>query len=284
MKVNDGLRYLDETNSISNLSSFMIFGGEAMLYPDRTIKLFERAQELEIPSIQLITNGFWGRDSTKARTWAERLKEAGVNDILVSVDAFHLPHIPVDWPREAASACLDAGIHRVRWNVAVLEGLDAGNPYDLETKRILDSLSNLDVQASLNDIWPRGRAVENLARYLPKRPMGGRCPEANPTGNIVKPQEIGIGPYSWVNICWNLSIGNAKTCSIPDMLANYDYNESTVLDVLVNHGPIGLLDLPEAHGFDFKQEAFIDRCQLCIELRKFMRDIHPDAYTENGDT
>ena len=130
MEVEDGLNYLEETTSVTELDSFMIFGGESMLYPERTIKLFQRAKELRIPKIQLITNGFWGRDPQKARRLASQLKEAGVNDILISVDAFHLSHIPLDGPCDAAMASLDAGIERIRWNVAILESIDASNRYD----------------------------------------------------------------------------------------------------------------------------------------------------------
>jgi len=49
MKVEDGINYLNEATSVADLESFMIFGGEAMLYPERTIKLFQKSKELRIP-------------------------------------------------------------------------------------------------------------------------------------------------------------------------------------------------------------------------------------------
>jgi MoaA/NifB/PqqE/SkfB family radical SAM enzyme len=139
MELEDGLNYLEETASVAELESFMIFGGEAMLYPERTVKPFRRAGELGITEIELITNGFWSKSPEKAVELARQLKEAGVTDLLISVDAFHLPHIPLDSPRNAAKAALEAGIKRVRWNVAILKNIDAPNPYDRKTKEIKPS-------------------------------------------------------------------------------------------------------------------------------------------------
>lgn len=146
MEIEDGLDYLEETTSVTELDSFMIFGGESMLYPERTITLFQRASELGIPEIELITNGFWGKDRERAMTLALRLKEAGVTDVLISVDSSHLPHIPSDGPRNAAEASLHAGISKVRWNVAVLESIDAENEYDVQARQIVESLQPLGIE------------------------------------------------------------------------------------------------------------------------------------------
>lgn len=81
METEDGLRYLEETASVAQPDSFMIFGGEPMLYPERTISLFRKANELGIPTIQLITNGYWGKDPKRAEALAAELKEAGVTDV-----------------------------------------------------------------------------------------------------------------------------------------------------------------------------------------------------------
>lgn len=110
MEVEDGITYLEETTSVTKLDSFMIFEGESMLYPERAIKLFQKAKELGIPKIELITNGFWGKDKNRAQSLATQPKEADVNKVLISVDALHLPHIPLDYPRNVALASLRAHV------------------------------------------------------------------------------------------------------------------------------------------------------------------------------
>lgn len=69
MEVADGLRYLEATTSVTQLDSFMIFGGESMLYPDRTITLFQRANDLGVPVIQLIPMGFGVKTLQKQALW-----------------------------------------------------------------------------------------------------------------------------------------------------------------------------------------------------------------------
>lgn len=269
MEVEDGLRYLEEISSVAKLESFMIFGGEPMLYPERAVRFFQKAGRLGIPSIQLITNGFWGRQRVKAGIWARKLKEAGVNEVLVSVDAFHHPYIPLEWPKKAASACLQAGVDTVKWNVSVLEDINADNRYDQETRQILDSLSGLGIEASFNDVWPRGRAAKNLRRYFTRKPLEDSCPNR---GNLVSPAEIGLGPAGRLSICWSMSIGNAKTTSLSDLLEGYDYRKHRVINALVECGPTALLEFPEAQGFQPQRERYLDGCELCIELRRFMKE------------
>ena len=150
MEVKDGITYLEHTTSVTKLDSFMIFGGESMLYPERAIKLFQKAKELGIPRIELITNGFWGKDNDRAKSLATQLKEAGVNEVLISVDAFHLPYIPLDYPRNVALVSLAAGIDKVAWNVAVLENENASNKFDRQTSEILRVLAPLDLEIHIN--------------------------------------------------------------------------------------------------------------------------------------
>jgi len=276
IEIEDGLNYLEETTSITELGSFMIFGGESMLYPERTITLFQRAGKLGIPEIELITNGFWGRDREKAETLALRLKEAGVTDVLISVDAFHLPYIPLDGPRNAAEASLLAGINKVRWNVAVLESIDAENEYDVQTRQIVESLEPLKLEINFNRIWPQGRARENLKDFFPRQSLEGNCPHKEDT--LITPDCISLDPNGWASICWNLAIGNAKEDPLSELLIDYDWKEHPIIKTLVEKGPTGLLDLPESEGFHFQAEKYIDKCNLCCDLRKFARKTHPGVY------
>lgn len=276
IEIEDGFNYLEETTSVTELDSFMIFGGESMLYPERTITLFQKASKLGIPEIELITNGFWGKDREKARTLAPRLKEAGVTDVLISVDSFHLRYIPLDGPRNAAEVSLRAGISKVRWNVAVLESIDAENEYDEQTRQIVESLEPPNLETNFNKIWPRGRARGNLKDFFPRQSLEGDCPDEEDT--LITPDCISLDPNGWASICWNLAIGNAKEAPLSELLTDYDWKEHPIIKTLVQRGPMGLLDLPESEGFDFQAEKYIDKCNLCCDLRKIARKTHPGVY------
>ena len=276
MEIEDGLRYLEETVAVARLDSFMIFGGEPMLYPERTIRLFRKANELEIPEIELITNGFWGRDPKTARKLATELREAGVTDVLISVDAFHLPHIPLGGPRNAAMASVDAGIKRVRWNIAVLESIEAQNKYDRRTREIAQILEPLDIEMSLNEIWPQGRARTNLKHFFPKQSLKGDCPRKENT--LANPTCISLDPAGWASTCWFMAIGNAKKASLSKLLTDYSWEKHPITRILVEKGPMGLSDLQECEGFSLQEDEYIDKCHLCCELRRYMRKAYPEMY------
>jgi len=276
MEVEDGLGYLEETVAVTRLDSFMIFGGEPMLYPERTIRLFRKANELRIPEIELITNGFWGRDPKTATKLAIELREAGVTDVLISVDAFHLPHIPLDGPRNAALASVDAGINRVRWNIAVLESIDAQNKYDRRTREIAQILEPLDIEMSFNGIWPQGRARTNLKHFFSKQSLEGDCPDKENT--LANPTCISMDPAGWASICWYMAIGNAKRTSLSGIVTGYRWDKHPVTRTLVEKGPMGLIDLPECEGFNLQEEDYMDKCHLCCELRRYMQRAYPEMY------
>jgi len=61
MAVEDAGDYLTAAAAVSKLESFMIFGGEPMLYPERAIAIIKKARQMRIPKIEMITNGVWAK-------------------------------------------------------------------------------------------------------------------------------------------------------------------------------------------------------------------------------
>jgi hypothetical protein len=49
MDVGDANNYLAEAVKVADLESFLVFGGEPMLYPARATAIFKKAQEMNIP-------------------------------------------------------------------------------------------------------------------------------------------------------------------------------------------------------------------------------------------
>jgi MoaA/NifB/PqqE/SkfB family radical SAM enzyme len=269
MNVKDAYDYLAEATAVSELESFMVFGGEPMLYPEQAIAIFEKAKRLGIPKIEMITNGVWGRDKERARRWAERLKAAGLNEVNVSVDVFHAQHIPVEYPLNAAVSLMNARIENVKWNIAVVDSIDAENKYDKKTRQILEKLERAGVTANFVKIIPAGRAVENLRKFLKHETLQGPCMGDPILGNSLKnPESICIEPSGDVDICWHLSIGNAKEASLSRIISEYDWQKSPVTKILVEDGSMGLLKLDEARDFVFQENCYINKCHLCMQIRK----------------
>ena len=157
-----------------DIKTVMTFGGEPLLYPDAVYAVMDAAKELNIPKRQVITNGYFSKDKAKIKEVAEKLSECGVNDLLLSVDAFHQETIPLDVVKSFAEELKRHSVP-IRLQPAWLVSLDDENPYNTETRRILKSFSDMEIPVSEgNVIFPEGNAVKYLAEYftnaLPENP------------------------------------------------------------------------------------------------------------------
>ena len=82
--------------SLYDIKTVMTFGGEPLLYFDAVYKIMQAASECNIPKRQVITNGYFTKNPDKIKETAKKLFDCGVNDLLLSVDAFHQETIPLD--------------------------------------------------------------------------------------------------------------------------------------------------------------------------------------------
>ena len=280
MDVEDAYNYLTDTAAVSKLKSFMIFGGEPMLYPERAIAIIKKAHKLRIPKIEMITNGVWGRNNEAAEELAVRLKTVGLSCIHISADAFHVQYVPIEYSRNAALASLRAGIENVRWNVAVIESINATNEYDNETAKVLKELQSIGIDVHTVKIVPAGRAIHNLYHYFKPASLHGPCKGEPLEGNILRdPESICVEPSGAACICWNLPIGNAKNVPLRRLITEYKWQRNPITRILVKEGPVGLLGLPEASSFQFQEKLYINKCHLCIEIRRALKPYYPNAYS-----
>jgi MoaA/NifB/PqqE/SkfB family radical SAM enzyme len=271
MSLEDVYNYLDEAVSVSNLESFMVFGGEPMLFPDRAIGAFSKAHKHGIPKIAMLTNGIWGKNQAIAEELACRMKKSGLRFLRISVDAFHLQFIPLEYPKRAALASIQAGIADVAWNVAVVESLSDKNEYDRKTAEILKSLETMGIETHVHKVLPVGRAARNLRQYFKRESLQGPCTGDSIIKNaLTSPEDIGIEPSGEVSICWNLSIGNAKQKPLNQIMRDYEWKRNPITRTLVEEGPIGLVKDARRKGFRFRNAQYVNKCHLCIELRRIL--------------
>jgi len=177
-----------------NVQTVMTFGGEPLLCPEAVYAIIKTATELNIPKRQVITNGFFSRNAHKIREVAEGLAESGVNDLLLSVDAFHQETIPLDVVKQFALETKKNGIP-VRLQPAWLLSASDGSPYNVKTREILGSFADLELPVGEgNVIFPEGNALKYLSEYfmdeLPENPYKDdpcdvRCVSFEPNGNVL---------------------------------------------------------------------------------------------------
>lgn len=81
-----------------------------------------------IPYQTDITNGYFSKNPDKIKSVAQNLAEYGVNEILLSVDAFHQETIPLEYVTKFAKAVLETGVE-IKVQPAWLVNPDADNSY-----------------------------------------------------------------------------------------------------------------------------------------------------------
>ena len=177
-----------------DIKTVMTFGGEPLLYTDAVERIMTTAKELNIPKRQVITNGYFSKNAKKIREVAERLAACGVNDLLLSVDAFHQETIPLDVVKQFATEAKKCGIP-VRLSPAWLVSAMDDNPYNRKTREILDSFADMELAVGEgNVIFPEGNALKYLAEYftdeLPKNPYAEdprdvRCVSFEPNADVL---------------------------------------------------------------------------------------------------
>ena len=177
-----------------DIKTVMTFGGEPLLHTDAVYEIMTAARELNIPKRQVITNGYFSNNADKIRAVALRLAECGVNDLLLSVDAFHQETIPLDAVRIFATEAKNCSIP-LRLSPAWLVSVTDDNPYNIKTREILDVLADLELPVGEgNVIFPEGNALKYLAEYfidsLPENPYiddpcNVKCVSFEPNGNVL---------------------------------------------------------------------------------------------------
>lgn len=148
------------------IESLMTFGGEPLLYPEVVCAIHRIAMEMGIPQRDLITNGFFSKDSSRIKEVVKMLEESGVCQILLSVDAFHQETIPLE-PVKVFAKCVAESKMRIKLSPAWLVSEDDKNPYNMRTKEIIQEFDDLNIPiGSGNVIFPRGNALVYLKEYF----------------------------------------------------------------------------------------------------------------------
>ena len=177
-----------------DIKTVMTFGGEPLLYTDAVYEIMTAAKELNIPKRQVITNGYFSKNADKIREVAEQLAVCDVNDLLLSVDAFHQETIPLCLVKQFAAEAKKCGIP-IRLQPAWLRSAVDDNPYNRKTREILGSFADMEIPVGEgNVIFHEGNALKYLAEYfkeeLPENPYAEdphdiRCVSFEPNGDVL---------------------------------------------------------------------------------------------------
>lgn len=250
------------------VNSVMTFGGEPLLYAETVCKIHATARDCDIPKRQIITNGYFSKDSKRINEVAYKIFESGINDVLLSVDVFHQEFIPIEPIMQFAEYLLFYNIPSLRVHPAWVVNQVHDNHYNSETKRLLKLFTDKGIQANGgNNIFPSGNALKYLSEYFPpsgELDLSLPCGSAPYTAPLDDVDCIGINPNGDVSIC--SVIGNIYDEDILKIIDNYNPYNVPVLRSILDGGVSGLLRYAESQGVYTDISDCRSACGVCHKV------------------
>ena len=183
-----------KVSSEYEINTVMTFGGEPLLHPEAVYKIMNAAKEMKVKKRQLITNGFFTRKKEDILSTVKMLSDCEINDLLLSVDAFHQEHVPLETVKEFALEAKNQGIP-IRLQPAWLVSREDRNLYNEKTKKLLLEFEASEIYPNEgNVIFPEGNALKYLSKYFSKSlpenpyiedPRDVKCLSFSPNGEVL---------------------------------------------------------------------------------------------------
>lgn len=237
---------------------FHLAGGEAFLKIDDCLTLFAVAREAGYTEISTTTNAYWAKSPSDAHAVCAQARAAGLLNMEISWDYWHLPFIPP----EAVSNCLEAAAaNQIRTNLRVLSTKTHSAAEALALLR--PSALEAATEISSGPVFPTGRAAKELPAedFFYAGSADGSCHgvlhlTVNGRGNVY-PCCAGADQTEW------LRFGNVRDSSIAEIAERM--NASTLLRMLVFLGPKSFVPILEEAGIDVG-DRFSNICHMCWEI------------------
>lgn len=264
-KAAEAIRRLKEMFPVT---SVMTFGGEPLLYTGEVCSIHRAAADAGIAQRSIITNGYFSRDYETIRRTAAQLAGAGVNHLLLSVDAFHHQSIPFEPVYHFAEEAKRCGLN-IKLHPAWVVNRDHDNPYNACTRELLERFAGLDIPiGNGNDIFMAGNAAKNLTEYYPEArlDMNQKCGEMPYSVPPTEVTSVSIVPNGDVNVC-SFAIGNIYREKIEDIVARYDPFADETMCAAMN-GAEAMLALAEKQGIDIDISKCYSVCDICRQLNR----------------
>jgi hypothetical protein len=276
MSVEQGVRYLRMLRSTERVVH--IAGGEAMMEYDTLLAICREADRQNVRPHFIETNASWCTSDELAERRMSELSAAGVRGLYISADPYHLAFVPVG----RYLRCYQAAVARF------------GEKNVMTSKLTREDLLNMqqvgrgpDLLAELVRTNPPrmvGRAGEKLARHLPARDipkLAGDVLWHDPSTSMSCASEFSpatmwemhLDPYGHLQTCCGVILGNVERTPFQELVAAEFGTGNPILSALRGEGPVGLLRMAEALGY--QREQYVQKCHLCWQVRKFLRPHFP---------
>ncbi len=275
------LTTIQQLQEHNDLDYVVLLGGEPGLFRELTHQLVAAIHGLKL-GVRVETNASWATDDEQAMSFLKPLCAAEA-DVMLSVDAFHEPFVPLACV-ERAIRVLDQLKGRYVIEVPYLDFPAAKHPLDVRTNELLSELERRLGRTPCAPTFKgpvlfKGRAAHVLApmiedgRGVPKEVCDTVPFWSNGSQRTL--QHLGLDPDGNLSKECGIAIGNVKTQSIKELVRSFDADHHPILSTLIRFGPLGLAREAATLGYVLKP-SYADKCHLCQEAREALRAKYPD--------
>ncbi len=254
-------------------------GGEPFLNFDLLLQVTEIAARLGIPATFVETNCFWCREDETTRERLLRLKEKGLDGILISVNPFLVEQIPFERIERAARISEEIfDGNTIIYQRFFYDQFSRGGvtpPLPKGTLPIEEYLQRAGSGLSRAELIPAGRLPYKLGYLYKKYParhfFGASCRE-----ELIRDWHIHIDNYCNLipGYCAGISLGDAR--ELDAICQGIDLDALPVLKALLTdlemlYGLGKEFGYEESEGYILSEaEGYISKCHLCLDLRKHL--------------
>jgi hypothetical protein len=246
-----------------------IGGGEPLLRPEELGAVLDAARRSGILIDYVETNSSWFQDPESAEAILAGLRPKGLHTLLVSISPFHNEHIPFARTRGVMDAARGAGVRIFPWVAEFIPDLGAlDNTRTHALPEFEERYGNGYVRKILDRYWIHmgGRALE-IFRPLVRTKTPEHILRENATGCI---RALTDTSHFHIDLFGNYIPGLCSGLAIArDDLGNgLSPDKYPLLTILGAKGIRGLFDFAvREYGFRPQQAGYINKCDLCTEIR-----------------
>lgn len=265
-------------------SAVHIGGGEPLLRPEELGAVLDAARRWGVSIDYVETNSSWFKDPESAEALLSGLRSKGLHTLLVSISPFHIENIPFARTLGVMDAARRAGVGIFPWVaefIADLSALDGSRPHALS--EFEEQYGHGYLRRILDRYWIHmgGRALDTFRPLLRTKTLehilrentAGCSRELTDTSHFHLDLFGGYVP----GLCSGLSIARDD---LGMGLSPYKY---PMLNLLGAKGISGFFDFAVLeYGFRPQQAGYINKCDLCTEIRFFLVEAGYDRSKEFG--